>query len=403
MPDCSHSAVPLHRARRALATLAAGLALATLAACGGGEAQGGDRGGAPGAGGPGGQPPLPTVAVAVAPAAPGDIATYYRATASLDPDKQADVIARTAGVIEQILAEEGDLVREGQVLLELEDDEYRHKVTLAEVEVERQRTRFGRAEQMVAQGLVADEDFDATSNDLKTAKASLELARLELAYTHVRAPFAGRVVRRLVDPGRNVANGTALFTLADMGRLLARVHVPAKEFRSIRTDQPVSLRVTSTDDRLEGSIDLVSPVVDPETGTVKVTVAVASYPATTRPGDFVEVSIVTDRHSGVLLVPRGAVVAERGERAVFVAKGEAAERRPVEIGFEDDLHAEIAAGLEPGELVVVQGQRTLRDGQPIKVLERLDLDHPAAVATAAETAASGARCRPSSRSPSAVG
>jgi RND family efflux transporter MFP subunit len=358
------------------------VALLLLVACGGGKPEGPGPGRAgqgqrPGGNGPGGGPPqLPTMAVAVEPAAVGDIATYYRATASLDPDKRADVLARVSGVIERLVAEEGDRVTEGQVLLHIVDDEYRHRATMARVDLEKQEARLARAQKIFEQGLSSAEDFDAIRTDRASAKANLDLAELELSYTNVRAPFTGRVVRRFVDQGRTVSNGTALYSLADMDRLLARVFIPAKEFRSIRPDQPVQLVVTSTGDRLTGRIDLVNPLVDPESGTIKVTVEVTRYPPTTRPGDFVEVSIVTDSHTDSLLVPRIAVVTERGQRSVYVVDGDTARQRAVEVGFEDDDHAEITSGLEPGEPVVIQGQRALRDGQPVSVLDALELDAP---------------------------
>ena len=85
------------------------------------------------------------------------------------------------------------------------------------------------------------------------------------------------------------------------------------------------------------------------------------------------ISIVTDRHTDALLVPRVAVVSERGERKVFVAQGDIASQRSVKVGFEDDEHAEILSGIDDGELVVIQGQRALRDGQPVNVLDPIDL------------------------------
>jgi membrane fusion protein (multidrug efflux system) len=367
-----------HRHHRAAPALA--LALAALAACGGpDEAASNGPGRRPGGGPPEGGPQLPTVAVAVAPAERGAIATYYRATASLDPDKRADVLARVSGVVERVVAEEGDRVAAGQLLLVIEDDEYRHRATMARVDLEKQRARFARAEKIFAQGLSSAEDFDAIRTDMASAEAALELAELELGHTRVAAPFAGHVVRRFVDPGQTVANGAQLYTLVDMNRLLARVFIPAREFRSIRPDQPVQLVVSSTGDRLTGRIDLVNPLVDPDSGTIKITVEVTDYPETTRPGDFVEVSIVTDRHDDSLLVPRIAVVTDRGQRAVFVVDGTTARQRPVEVGFEDEANAEVVAGLEAGELVVVQGQRALRDGQPVNVLDALDLDEASAV------------------------
>ena len=364
----------MHRSIRRPGTAATLLAATffVMAACGGAPngTTNGARGGQPG----GGPPELPTMSVAVKAAGLGDIATYYRATASLDPDKRADILARVSGVVERIVAEEGDRVATGQVLLHIVDDEYRYRATMARVDLEKQQARLARAEKIFGQGLSSAEDFDAIRTDKASAEAALELAKLELSYTLVRAPFAGHVVRRLVDQGQTASNGTALFTMADMHRLLARVHIPAKEFRSIRPDQPVQLLVSSTGDRLSGRIDLVNPLVDPASGTIKVTVEVTEYPASTRPGDFVEVSIVTDSHVDSLLVPRVAVVTERGQRSVYVVEGDQAHQRAVEVGFEDDASAEILSGLEPGELVVTQGQRALRDGQPVSILDALELD-----------------------------
>lgn len=354
----------------------------TLVGCRGGEdgpkpGQGGP--GARGQGrpdasqkGPGGRPPLPTAAVSVEQVRRGDISTYYSATASLDPNKEADVLARVNGVVEKQLAEEGDRVEAGQVLIEIEDAEYRHRVTQAEVDLHQQHLQLDRSEKMLAQGLVSAEEADAARSQMKAAEAAWELATLELSYTKVKSPFKGRVVARAVDQGRTVSNGTVLYTLADINRLLARVHVPAREFRSIQTDQPVQLTVDSTGDVLEGHILLVSPVVDPTAGTIKVTVEIRDFPGSTRPGDFAEVSIVTDRHESVLVVPRIAVLTDHEDRVVYVADGETAQRRVVEVGFEDDHFTEILTGVEEGENVVVQGQRSLADGQNISILEKLD-------------------------------
>ncbi len=354
------------------------LALVILLAggCGGGQ-QPAAGGQGPGAGmghggGPGGKPVMPEAPVSVEAVSRGDLASYYSANATLEADKEAEVLARISGVVLELKAEEGDFVRRGALLLAIEEDEYRHRLTQAEVEAENQRSRFERAEKMFEQNLVSAEDFDSARRDLRTAEAALQLSAYELSLARVTAPFTGRVTVRSVDLGENVSNGTPLFTLVDMRRLLARVQVPAREFRSISLDQPVVLTVDSSGDRLAGIIELVSPVIDATSGTIKVTVAVTDFPASTRPGDFAEVAIETDRHLDTLLVPRIAVVSEKGEQVVFVAEEGRAVRRLVTVGFQDDEHSEILDGLAEGEMVVIQGQRSLKDGQPLKILEKMD-------------------------------
>jgi len=299
----------------------------------------------------------------------GSIATYYTATASLAPEKEAEVLARVAGVVKQLLREEGDLVREGDTLLLIDNDEYLYRLRQAEAERTDLESRLARLEEMRSRDLVSAEEYESLKNDLKSAEANEGMARLNLSYTRVTAPFSGRVTVRYADPGQTVAVGTPLFVMADFEPLLARVHVPAKEFAKLAPDQPVDLVLESSGERLTGHIKLVSPVIDASSGTIKVTVEIPQYPPTVRPGDFAQVRIVTERRAAATLVPKIALVADRGERVLFVAADSTAERRVVEVGFEDDVNAEIQSGLAPGERVVVKGQRSLKHGQTIKVIE----------------------------------
>ena len=338
-----------------------------LGACnkgGAGQAQGA-QGGAPG-----GAPKQPPVPVAVAAAASGSIASYYTATATLAADKEAEILARVSGVVEKLLCEEGDVVAAGAELLLIDNQEYQYRLEQAEAAHKDLEARMQRMEKMREQDLVSTEEYDKVVNDLAAAKAAEGMARLNLSYTRVVAPFAGGIVTRNVDPGQTVNVGTQLFVLSDFKPLLARVHVPSKEFNKLKPDQPVDLVLESSGIKLKGRIRLVSPTIDPSSGTIKVTVEINEYPAGVRPGDFAQVSIVTERRNNSTLVPKIAVVNDRGEQIVYVSQADTtAERRVVELGFQDDHNAEILSGVAIGDRVVVKGQRSLKHGAPIKVLD----------------------------------
>lgn len=355
--------------RSALTLMLVGALALTLSACSGG---GGDsasnahaQGNGQGQKGPS-QPPVP---VAVQVAGRGQIASYYTATATLEAEKEAQILARTNGVVQTLFCEEGDHVMEGQKLLQIEDSEYRLRVQQEAANVAGLRDRHDRMKDMLSQDLVSPEEYAVLKNQLAAAEAAEELARLNLSYTTVTAPFTGNIVERVVDVGQNVSAGTALFRISDFEPLLAVVHVPSKEFKKLRQDQPVELKLDSNDDMMQGHIKLISPVIDPASGTIKITIEIASYPAGTRPGDFAEVSIVTETRSDRTLVPKIAVFADQGEQVVYVAADSTAERRIVEVGFEDDKNAEILSGINEGERIVVKGQRSLKHGAPIKILE----------------------------------
>ncbi len=333
-----------------------------------GQAQGRPAGGQRGRGGE----PRPAIPVAVQPATQGAIASYYKATATLEAEKEAQVLARASGLVEAIAVEEGDFVVAGAPLLTIDNDEYRLRLKQAEARTANLRSKFNRLEAMIAEELSTQEEFEAARSELASAEADESLARLSLSYTMVRAPFTGRITSRLVNLGQNLALNTPLFVIADFEPLLARVHVPIREFKKLRRDQLVDLVLDSNGTRLKGRITLISPVIDPSSGTIKITVEVNEYPAGTRPGDFAEVQIVTERRDNVVLVPRAAVITDKGETVVFVAApvagADQAERRVVTVGFTDDQNAQIIDGVAVGESVVVKGQRSLKHGTALKVL-----------------------------------
>jgi len=138
----------------------------------------------------------------------------------------------------------------------------------------------------------------------------------------------------------------------------------------LRPDQPVDLALESSGVKMRGRIKLVSPTIDPSSGTIKVTVEIDDYPDGVRPGDFAQVKIVTEQRARATLVPKIALVNDRGEQVVYVSQADStAERRVVEVGFQDDLNAEIVKGVSEGDRVVVKGQRSLKNGSAIKVID----------------------------------
>ena len=340
--------------------------LTTLPACGG-DSEG--AAGTAGAAGGRDRSQDPPTSVAVERVAHGTVVARYNTTATLEAENRAQVLARAQGVVEKILREEGDRVRDGQELLQLEDDEARLRLQQAEVALKEQRSIFARQEASFRQEVVSAAEFDLARANVEKAEVERDLAAYTLSQTHVRAPFDGTVTQRLVEVGQSVSTGTPLFWVASFDPLLARIHVPAKEMGSLRVGQKVELVLDSTAKRLTGVVRLISPVIDPNSGTVKVTVHVTGYPDGTRPGDFAQVHVVTQQRDDVLRVPNVAVFEDRGEQVVYVAQDSVAHRRVVEVGFIDDTHTEISSGLEAGESIVVKGQRSLRDGGRIRILE----------------------------------
>jgi len=296
-----------------------------------------------------------------------DMPAYLATTATLQPDKQADVLAKINGEVRRILVEEGDWVREGQVLAELDGAAQRVALEEADARYRALELDLERSRALAAQQLASEKDLNDTQYRFEEAQAQRKACQLQVEYTRITAPFAGQIVARAVDPGQTVATGAKIFTIVDREPLLAEIHVPEREAAKITAGQSV---VISPDANLgqstRGTVLRVAPVVDARTGTVKVTCQVSDVSTTLRPGSFVRVQVQTDLRAHVLTIPKRAVVAEGGETYVFKAVADSVLKVPVTTGLTNHALVEITAGLAEGERIVTIGHGALKSGSKIR-------------------------------------
>lgn len=369
------------------------LSAAVLAACGGGDSAGADRGGPPGRGGgpPGGMGPGAEQAAAAVPVrteavARGSISDDLQTTGTLEAEEEVDLVARAAGPVTEILVEEGARVATGQLLARIDDREARNVVDQRTVTLEDARLTFQRAQSQQQSGLISDEAFDATTSALQSAEAQLEAARIQLADTEVRAPYSGVVSVRYVKKDQYVGVGTPLFRMFADDPLLCRIQVPEKDLTRVAVGQTARLRVEAFPDReFTARIARIRPSVDGGTGTVAVTLDVPSR-GILRPGMFAAVAVETDQRDGVVVIPRQALVLDAIGDVVFVVEDGVAHRREVSLGVRSEDRVEVTSGLSEGEALVVLGQDGLADGTPVTPL---DGSPGTAVAEADEASAEG--------------
>ncbi len=314
------------------------------------------------------------VPVEVAAIASGEISSYISASANLVAEFEVKVLSEVEGRVASLQVEEGQAVRRGQQLATLVRDDQQILLRKAELRESNARADFERAEDLIAKELISREEHDRLTVDYEIARQELEEARWGLAKTILRAPFDGRVTDRMVQVGQNVRPADELFQVTDFDPLIARIYLPERDVLGLAAGREVRIALNADESiRFAGRIRQISEVVDTATGTVKVTVEADSPPQGVRPGSFVSVHIVRETRPGAVLVPREAVLRELQAAHVFVAGGDAAEKREVVLGLEEGLMVEAISGLEPGERVIVAGQGGLKEGSPIKILGEPDL------------------------------
>jgi len=250
------------------------------------------------------------------------IDTYLLCTCTLEAEAEVEVYAKTSGEVIKLFVEEGDLVKEGDPLAKLEDDEQKLNLEEARVRLENAKKNYERAKQILDKNIISPEEFDNTRLEYDTAKVQFEAAKLELEYTTIKAPITGTVTERLIDEGDMVLINQPVFRISDQDPLLAYLYVPEKDLHKIKPGRKVKVEVESLPGReFEGTVTLISPVVDPESGTVKVRVDLPNPPGTgLRPGMFATARLIVETHPQALVIPKKALIIESDRDEVFVAR-----------------------------------------------------------------------------------
>jgi len=305
----------------------------------------------------------------------GDIYAVYSGTAPIEAFAEADVIAKVAGEIRDVLVEEGDDVEKGQVLARLDGDRLRLELNESQARLRKLQRDFQRNQDLKDKGLISEGDFEKIQYELEALQASYNLASLELDYTQIRAPIDGVISERYIKRGNTLMVSDPIFRVTSYDPLVAYLHVPEREYRQLAPAQPVAIDIDAlAGQRIMAEVTRISPIVDPETGTFKITIEISDDERRIKPGMFARISIVYDRHENAMQLPRSAIVEETGTTSVFVVENDIAVRKAVETGFNDRGMIEIISGLNDTDQVITVGQVGLKPDAKVTVVNATDGD-----------------------------
>ena len=329
------------------------------------------------------KPEIMPVPVELALASAHGISSYYRAASVIEADRMVDLTCRTSGRVQTIKVEEGDWVQQGDVLAELENDREKIQLRKAELSMVDQKRLLDRNKEMLDGELISRQEFYEVESAWKMAEAERDLARLALEETRIRAAFSGRITERKIVIGQQVAISAPAFTLGDFEPLRVRVNLPEAVARKVSAGQRVLVSPESLNEDLEARVERVSPVVDPATSTVRLTLLLEDAGDLAQVGGFAKIRITTDSHHDALSIPKLALVEEGALRSVFIAAADTVRKVEIRTGLYDETHVEILEGLNDGDFIVTIGQGGLRTGTLIKALngEGLGYESPGAEPT----------------------
>lgn len=308
------------------------------------------------------------VPVEVAELGRGAIESVLRFSSNLEAESSVKVFSQAARQVRELRVEEGDRVAKGALLVKLQDDEQRTELAKVQSQLDKTRREYERQKRLYGQGLVSEEAFNEATYQLEQLELALEEAQRQLSYTEVRAPISGTITARLVNLGDYVTVNQHLFDMVDFDSIVARVFVPEKELPRLASG--IEARISSPslgDRRYRGRVERLAPVVDPRSGTVKVTVEIPDTRGL-RPGMYVDVELVTAVVEEAVLVPKRALVYDNDQIFVYRMKdGGRVERVAVQPVLEDKRFIQPAGSLDAGDRVVVAGQAGLKDGARVRL------------------------------------
>jgi membrane fusion protein (multidrug efflux system) len=352
---------------RALPPVALGASLA-LAACNKAESSAKPDGGGPAAGG---GPPVMPVEVAVA--RTDTVVDAILATGQIEAMQSIELRPEVEGRIAEILVREGAFVAAGTPLFKVDDAELRAQVARAEADRDLARQSLARTKDLLSQRASSQSELERAEATARSNEAELDLLKVRLARTTVRAPFAGAVGQRFVSLGDYVKTDTRLITLQTVNPQRAAFQVPERYADQLKPGQQVTFRVAAlAGQEFTGRVDFVDPVVQLPGRTITVKAVTPNPKRALQSGMFIEARLATAVRPNAVVIPEDAIVAQQGSTFVWVINQGKAIRRQVDIGVRTPGFVEARSGVEPREEVVVGGQERLAEGAPVnpKVVSR---------------------------------
>lgn len=294
-----------------------------------------------------------------------------RVTASgiLTANQSVSLRPEVSGQIAEILFTEGQEVKKGDPLYKIDDALYKAKVKEAEAKVALAKEEHRRAESLLNKKFGTQQNKDKALATLQISEAELEEARIRLQDTTIRAPFEGVVGLSNVSVGAFVSEQVELVNLVHLTPINVDFNTPESLLGKIKVHDTVDTTIEDYDVLpMEATVKAISPEVDPATHTIKVRATLPNTELTLRPGLYAKIHIDAGTIPHAVLIPETAVELEDGEPIVFVVVDNIAIRTVISTGMKDGKMVEVTNGLKKDDIVVINGQFRLHDGDEVAIM-----------------------------------
>ncbi len=316
-------------------------------------------------------PPMPPTQVVAVAAKVEKVADTLSLIGTVAAEEMVELRSETAGMVETIHFLEGQKVKKGQLLIELDRAKLHASMVEAEANLALSESNFLRNEELLGNNLISKQEFDQSKTQYEAQQALVNLRKRQLQDTHITAPFDGTIGARSISPGQVISPNTTLTWLVALDTVNVEFNVPERFLSVCETGQTIDVKVAAYQDRIfSGSVFFVAPFVETELRTTLVKARVPNPEGLLKPGMFATLDLTLTIRDQAIVIPEPALFRTLDEERAMVYvidEDNLAQLRTVTVGERKSKKVEITQGLSEGEKVIVEGTQKIGPGSPVKL------------------------------------
>lgn len=316
---------------------------------------------------PGGSPAFSVQAVVVE-AKVQSVSESLSLVGTVAANEMVEIKSETDGTVEEVLFTEGQRVKQGDLLLRLDDSKLAASVAEGEANFKLSQANNERSKQLFRDKLISQQEYEQIAAQFQANQASVDLKKRLLKDTRIVASFNGILSSRQVSPGQVIGKNTTLTWLVDLDPVKVELNVPERYAGQVKVGQKIQISVAAYPGRtFDGEVFFIAPFMEAATRTALVKARVPNPASELKPGMFANLHLSLKLKENAIVIPESSVLASGDRNIIYIVdKDDAAQVRPVKIGLRQAGLVEIVSGLEPGERVVAEGLQKVRPGGKVK-------------------------------------
>ncbi|MEP5612743.1 MAG: efflux RND transporter periplasmic adaptor subunit [Cyclobacteriaceae bacterium] len=290
-----------------------------------------------------------------------------RVTGTIIPDESVNLSSEVSAKIDQILFQEGEKVKKGQLLVAMNDDELIAELEKLKFTKKLNEDSEFRQRKLLEKEAISREEYEIALTTLNTSRSEIKLLETRRAKYKIYAPFTGRVGLREVSVGSYINPGSMIARVYSIDQVKIDFSVPGKYLKDINVGDQIQFTVDGYEAAFDGKIYAIEPQIDPQSRSIKLRAVSSNLENKLLPGQFAKINLILDRLDDSIMVPNIALIPELNQTKVFVYVDGKVETRIVEPGIRTEERVQIVQGLNPGDIIITSGLLQIRQGMTVNI------------------------------------